>query len=239
MGFRPLKMDTEVIFAFNKAAREYDDWYEGNALFDAELEAVRRLIHVSPVSLEVGVGTGRFASALEIGYGVDPAFEMLNIAKARGIRCVQAFAEALPFKDASFQQIFFFFTLCFLGDTIHALREAHRILISNGSLIIGFVPKNSKWGNYYRYKKAQGHRLYRYATFLSFEDVKKSLSSVGFRIKRAVSRMLGLPGQSGPNLDILSDKLDITADFIVLYCVPINLDRGYENAKDPFPKDPY
>ncbi len=232
-------MDRQVASAFNKVAREYDDWYEDNPLFKTELKAIRRLIRVSPGSLEVGVGTGRFAAALGIGYGVDPALEMLNIAKARGIRCVQAVAEALPFKDTSFSQAFFFFTICFLRDINQALHEVHRVLVPNGSLIIGFVPKNSKWGMYYRYRKAQGHRLYRYATFLSLEDIKKSISSVGFRIEKAVSAILGLPGKPTPNLGTVYDKLDLTADFIVLYCAPIKLDGGHKDAKDPFPKDPY
>lgn len=53
-------------------------------------------------SLEIGVGTGRFAEALGIEYGVDVSGRVLELAKRRGITVVEGSGENLPFRDESF-----------------------------------------------------------------------------------------------------------------------------------------
>jgi len=50
---------------------------------------------ISPfsLSLEVGVGSGRFAQALGVSYGLDPSMELLKLARQRregGFFCVSA-----------------------------------------------------------------------------------------------------------------------------------------------------
>ena len=95
--------------AFDKIAETYDEWYDDNPLFDCELRALSEVTSVSPLSLEVGVGSGRFSQALGIRYGVDPAPGLLRLAKRRGVQPVQALAEALPFKKSSLEQIFLSF----------------------------------------------------------------------------------------------------------------------------------
>ena len=74
---------------FDRIAESYDRWYdtsEGQAIFNAELKCLRSLCeHLRGRWLEVGVGTGRFASILGVTRGIDPSIPMLKIAAERGI----------------------------------------------------------------------------------------------------------------------------------------------------------
>ena len=80
---------------FIRHHRRYDDWFERHrAAYLSELLAVRTLLPWKGRGLEIGVGTGRFASPLGVEFGIDPAAEMLDYAEARGVRVVRAVAEA-------------------------------------------------------------------------------------------------------------------------------------------------
>ena len=106
--------------AFDPIADSYDQWYdapEGRAVFSAELACLRLLC--TPCggrSLEVGVGTGRFTSALGVAEGVDPSGQMLEIAAGRGIQTYTGTAEDLPFADDTFDGLLLALTLCFVTD---------------------------------------------------------------------------------------------------------------------------
>jgi SAM-dependent methyltransferase len=52
--------------------------------------------------LEIGVGTARFAAPLGVQVGLDPSRPMLEYAFERGISTIQGVAEALPFRDGSY-----------------------------------------------------------------------------------------------------------------------------------------
>ena len=95
--------------AFDRQATRYDVWYDtpsGVAILQEELDALRPLLAGLPHPwLEVGVGSGRFASALGAEYGIDPAMGALALAAGRGIRVTAARAEALPFTDATWKKI--------------------------------------------------------------------------------------------------------------------------------------
>lgn len=90
---------SEVVRLFDREAARYDGWFDspqGQVLFRAEVEAIRRLVKGLPgPRLEVGGGTGRFAKALGIPYRVDPAWSVLQLARRRGIHVVQGRGEAL------------------------------------------------------------------------------------------------------------------------------------------------
>ena len=76
-----------VIETFEEYAEDYDKWFdspEGKALFKMEVAAVKLLIkNIEKPFLEVGVGTGRFASELGIEVGIDPSARVLEIAKLK------------------------------------------------------------------------------------------------------------------------------------------------------------
>jgi len=66
---------------FQDHADQYDRWFEENqSIYEAELRAVRSFITDNRRSLEVGVGTGRFAVPLGIRIGIEPAESIRAIA---------------------------------------------------------------------------------------------------------------------------------------------------------------
>ncbi len=91
---------------FNNLADEYDQWFEDNPLIlESEIEAIRQVTPPFTRALEVGVGTGRFASALGIPLGVEPSKAMAAYARKRGIEVIPGVGEALPFDNASFDAV--------------------------------------------------------------------------------------------------------------------------------------
>jgi len=171
------------ISAFNRCAEEYDEWYhkeQGSLIFESEMKAIEALAPEG-LGVEVGVGTGVFSSRLGVFLGVDPALRMIKIAKRRGTNVVQALGELLPVKDKCLDYVLFVFTICFLSGTRSSLREAWRVLKYGGNVIIGFIPRNSKWGKLYLKKKTEGHRLYKHANFYTLGEVKEILEGEGFR----------------------------------------------------------
>jgi len=110
-------------------------------LFASEVRCLRRLGTELPRPwLEVGVGTGRFADALNIDVGADPALGVLQHAKRRRIQAVQALGQALPFRDGVFGAVFVIVTLCFADDFKNLLREAARVTRREGRIVLGIVP---------------------------------------------------------------------------------------------------
>ncbi len=168
---------------FDANAERYDKWYDRNRdLYERELSVIPK--PVSP-SLEVGVGTGRFALPLGIDVGVDISQAMLKIAKNRGVECVRADALKLPFKDGVFKSVYFIFTLCFLDEPEKALREAERVLSEDGVLYACIIPKNSGLGELYSSKDSP---FYRIARFYTERELKAMLENAKLRvvdIKRA------------------------------------------------------
>jgi SAM-dependent methyltransferase len=144
-------MAEELVGHFQRTAASYDAWYDSHpALYRTELAALRMAVPHRGRGLEIGVGTGRFASALSFRYGLDPSPGMLGLARSRGIRAVQGFGEALPFKSASFDALLIVFVLEFVDDRRGFLGEAARVLRSRGSLVVGFMDKESPWGRHFR-----------------------------------------------------------------------------------------
>lgn len=102
-------------YPFNQYPEEYDGWYDAHPrAFEAELAAIRQLLPEAGVGLEVGVGSGRFAAALNIRFSVEPSRAMRSIAQQRGLEVTYGVAEALPFPDQQFDYVLFIATACFL-----------------------------------------------------------------------------------------------------------------------------
>jgi SAM-dependent methyltransferase len=165
---------------FDEQAIDYDAWFEKYPdLYLAELEAVRSFIPVVGSGVEIGVGTGRFAAPLGIAIGVEPAPRMAEKARQRGIVVVDGIAEALPFADDSFDFAVMVTVICFLDDVTKAFREAFRILKPKGTLVIGFIDRESELGRHYSQKRDQS-RFYRDATFYSVSELEELLTKAGF-----------------------------------------------------------
>lgn len=100
---------------FDKHWKKYDSWYEKNRFaYLSEVEAVKKVLPKDGKGLEIGVGTGRFASALGIKYGIDPSSNMVNIARKRGVETEVGRGEDLPFADCEFDYVVIVITLSFV-----------------------------------------------------------------------------------------------------------------------------
>jgi len=104
---------------------------------------------------------------------------MAELARKRGIDVLEGVAEALPFADGSFDFAVMVTVVCFLDDVALAFREACRILKPNGTLIIGFIDRESELGRHYSRKKKQ-IKFYRDATFYSVNELEALLTEAGF-----------------------------------------------------------
>lgn len=169
---------------FEDHGEDYDRWFEsdkGRLIFSRECDGLKHVIG-DPVGkwLEVGVGSGRFALAMGIGYGVEPSSAMARIAASRGILTCRAMGEMLPFKDETFDGLLMVCTLCFLRDPGQTLRECGRILKTRGRLVAAFVPADSLWGMYHAERGQKGHAYYRYARFYTPDEVKTMAEETGF-----------------------------------------------------------
>ena len=182
---------------FDSIAEPYDRWYdtaEGRAIFNAELACLCSLCENRQGRwLEVGVGTGRFASMLGIAEGIDPSPRMLEIAGGRDVMTYAGYAEDLPFPAGSFDGLLLALALCFVDDSERTLRECRRILRAEGKLLVGIIPAESPWGRAYERKKAEGHPVYSLARFLASSEVMALIESTGFSFLTAASTLLWKP----------------------------------------------
>lgn len=165
---------------FEKYSEEYDNWFvRHKKLYQLELKAVKSFIPDDKKGVEIGVGSARFAEPLDIKNGVEPSKKIASIAEKRGINVYNATAEHLPFDDETFDFALLVTTICFVDDILKTFQETYRILKKNGSIIVGFIDKNSKLGKKYQTRKMQS-RFYKHAIFYSVEDVKNFLKQAKF-----------------------------------------------------------
>jgi len=130
---------------------EYDAWFDRNPnVYESELLAIRELLPPPGDWIEIGVGSGRFASVLGIPVGIEPAEGIATLARARGVGVVKGKAECLPLRDATVDAAFLITTLCFVDDIDRTFYEVARVLRAGGRAIVAFVPKDSRFGELYR-----------------------------------------------------------------------------------------
>ena len=169
--------------SFDRYAEEYDAWYEKYKLaYESELLALRTFLRENPEklkALEIGTGTGRFASALGIGIGLEPARAMAELAKQRGLEVVLGVAEFLPFKRQQFDFVLIVTALAFFENPNQALREALRVLKPGGQIVTGILDRDSSQGRILDSEK-KASKFSSDAFFLSAKEVSSYLMKVGF-----------------------------------------------------------
>ncbi len=167
----------------------YDQWFEHHlSAYQSELLAIRALLPWQGLGLSIGVGTGRFAAPLGVPIGLDPSVRMLEYATRRNIAAIQAVAEALPFRDASFDYILCVTTICFVDDISLMLDEARRVLITGGTLVLGFIDRETPLGQHYLEHQDE-NPFYREARFFSATEVEELLEQTGFVERRWVQTL--------------------------------------------------
>ena len=192
---------------FEQRAEEYDRWFDDGELFNIERDALLEL--TTPLTgpkVEVGVGPGRFAAALGVDFGIDPADSPLRIAADRSIIPCRGIGEALPLANNRCGTVFLLFTLCFLENPQKTLQECSRILQPGGHLVIGLVPAESPWGQHLIAKKEAGNPYYRQAEFHSPPTVERWLEACGLTVTERRSTLRQdpktppVPESSGPEI---------------------------------------
>jgi ubiquinone/menaquinone biosynthesis C-methylase UbiE len=126
--------------------------------------------------LEVGCGTGHWLAASEARLkpgrdllaGVDPSAPMLQRARhaAPAASLVRARAEALPWRDGSFDRVFCVNALHHFADRVRFFAEAHRILKPGGGLLtIGKDPhtERDEWWVYQYFEETRAIDRNRFA----------------------------------------------------------------------------
>jgi len=166
---------------FEKYPDRYEAWFERYpAVYGAELRAVRDLLPEKGCGLEVGVGTGRFATPLGIKLGVEPSVRMAKASKQMDIQVTGGVAENLPIKSDQFDFILMVTTVCFLDNMQQAFQEVWRVLKKQGFLIVGLVDRMSPLGQ--EYMKHQNKSVfYRDALFYSVDEIVQTMGQQGFR----------------------------------------------------------
>ncbi len=188
----------QVAAAFDRQTRSYDAWFVDNPVYAAELACLHRgrAAWPEPV-LEIGVGPGRFARDLDIGFGVDIAAGPLRLAQQRGVAVCQAAGESLPFRPGSFGSVVMLFVYCFLAEPRSVLAEARRVLRPAGRLVLAIIPAGGVVGQEIVRRKAQGHPLYRHAHLRSPAEVVDVVTTAGFIIETARSTLVGTGDEAG------------------------------------------
>jgi ubiquinone/menaquinone biosynthesis C-methylase UbiE len=168
---------------FNDHVAEYEAWFERYPfVFQSEVFALKEVLPKGENlrGLEVGTGTGKFAHALGIQEGVEPADNMRRKAIKKGISVIDAEAEHLPFHDLSFDYVLMAFCISYFNSIHFAFKEAYRVLKPGGSLILGFLDRDSIIGNEYEAKR-QSSTFYKEAIFYSPERIVIELKRSGYK----------------------------------------------------------
>lgn len=190
------------IESFEKYSKEYDEWFIKNrALYLAELNIIRSLVPSDTFGVEIGVGSARFALPLGITIGVEPSKTMAELSRQRGIQVYEGVAENLPFHTSTFDVVLFVTTICFVDDLAASLQEAHRVLKTDGFIIVGFVDRESELGKRYQVKRKKS-KFYNDATFYSSKEVIHYLRKATF--KEMTIKQTIFPSKTG-KVDAIED----------------------------------
>jgi SAM-dependent methyltransferase len=176
---------------FDTHLPEYEDWFDANHfVYLSELEAIREVIPAAGKGVEIGIGSGLFASPLGISEGCDPSIEMRKKAAERGLHAIEGIAENLPYEAESFDFALMVTTICFVDDAMQTYHEINRILKPGGTVITGFVDKNSPVGKQYLTHKEESI-FYRDATFFGTDDIIDLLTNHDFTITKIRQTVFG------------------------------------------------
>ena len=180
---------------YDKSVARYERWYEEHrAAYLSELAALRELVPGGR-GLEVGAGTGRFASPLGIMVALDASRPMLRHCREEGVERVQGRAEGLPFRNGCFDHVLMVTALCFFDDPVTALQEARRVVVGDGHLTLGILDRDSPPGR--EYWNGSGKFLSQ-ARPLTTSHVLEMLRATGWEPSRVIQTLCSGTGISEP-----------------------------------------
>ncbi len=178
------------VFDNNENVARYESWFKKHhAVFQSETGLLRSMLPAG-VGFEVGIGTGLFARELGIRMGNDPSKAMLRVAQSRNLITYWCEGNNLPFHDGYFDFVLMVTTICFLNDVAGTLKECLRVIRPGGSIVVGFVDKESIIGKAYLAVRAKS-LFYKDAEFYSAREVRSFLKEAGFIVKKVRQTLFG------------------------------------------------
>lgn len=164
---------------FDPIVKEYDQWFDDNKnTFFSELAAIKYFLPKQGKGIEIGVGTGRFASELGISCGIEPSESMAMLAIQRGIEVVISKAEKLPYENESFDFAIMVAVDPFVQDIEKVYREIFRILNPKGKLIVGTLHKEGAVAQ--KYMGMNESKVYKSANFHTVAETIQQLTLADF-----------------------------------------------------------
>ena len=139
-----------------------------------------------PAALEVGCGTGHWLASVadEVAslVGLDPSSEMLARASraAPAAKLVRGCAEALPYRDRTFDRIFCVNALHHFADRTRFFSEAHRVLKRGGGLLTIGKDPHAELDAWWVYDYFPGTRDIDRRRFARVRTLRGELAHAGF-----------------------------------------------------------
>ncbi len=184
--------ETKKSVARHFSKTKHDDPYAAFIYDQVVIQFLEKLRRAVPncVILDIGCGMGTLERRVQ-AIGVDISKTRLFRAKESTLgEYIVADANSLPLHDGSFDVVHIAATLMHIPDHKGAIREASRVLRSNGALVI-YEPNRGYLGS----KQWQKQGLF-FQTF-SRCDIEKVLKSEGYRVIRSEYCLYGMPFLQG------------------------------------------
>lgn len=188
-------MNDTIYNPFDNICAEYDQWFDENKnIFHSELEAVRYFLPKQGKGIEIGVGTGRYAMELGIGYGIEPSENMAEYSKQRGIEVKIAKAEKLPYDDESFDYAIMVTVDPFVDDIVKAYHEIFRVIKTGGKLVVGTLHNDGAIAQ--KYMGMTENEVYKNAHFHTISETIEQLEISGFSVFNTCQTLFDMqPGE--------------------------------------------
>jgi hypothetical protein len=182
---------------FKFLADQYDLWFEREKLISQIAQkALKNLLPSLPKPwLALGAGSAACSQTLGIPWVIDPAKNLVQSVSKGRTRGVSGEGEYMPILSHRIGSIFLILTLCLSFKPGLLMRECHRVLMGEGKVVVGFMPRQSPWGKLYMRKREHGHPFYRFARFYSIEEMERLIMHARFAIQGIFSTLFQNPGE--------------------------------------------
>lgn len=146
--------------SFAQFANAYDEWFLKNEnVLQSEVSLLAHFLDNPGRALSIGCGSGLFEAILKRDYninieeGIEPAEDMAEIAKERGMNVRIGTAEDIEFGDTEYDTVIFNGTPSYINDLQKAFNKAYAALKPGGKVLVLDVPKESSYGLLYNLVK--------------------------------------------------------------------------------------